>query len=205
MKGNPRPATGGLGASGLALLAGALAMGLLWASVEMIRPLPNSNGSLSTRSSGTPATVRQPRPTVRLSEKPHVFATIWHSELHGIFKIGSGPNATAELVKTLKTVEATGVNTWISSILWRHMEPSEGNINFSYLDNLMQAACSNTGLKVGNAGLDCTATLGWDTQDGTALTASFDTVRYRSHSPVLIKPYTRPSLNPANLSPRWIS
>ncbi len=75
-----------------------------------------------------------------------------------MFKIGSGPNATAELVKTLKTVEATGVNTWISSILWRHMEPSEGNINFSYLDNLMQAPCANTGLKVGNAGRYCTAT-----------------------------------------------
>ncbi len=54
----------------------------------------------------------------------------------------------AELVNTLKQMEAAGINTVIYSITWGYVNKVEGNIKRDYIDMLADAACSNTNLKV---------------------------------------------------------
>ncbi|GIL67149.1 hypothetical protein Vafri_20584 [Volvox africanus] len=87
-------------------------------------------------------------------QKQHVrserFATLFHLELAERFNMTQGhANARLdELVATLLSMESVGITTVVFSSPWEFIQPTDGPINFNYLDLLVSSACQNTRLKV---------------------------------------------------------
>ncbi len=86
---------------------------------------------------------------IRKQTRPHVFATLFHSELTNKFKMDKpGSVEEAELVRVLKSMEAAGVNAVVYSLTWQFAQPDKDTIQWDYIDRIMGAVCNNTSLKV---------------------------------------------------------
>lgn len=91
---------------------------------------------------------------IRKQTRPHVFATVFHSELTNKFNMDQ-PESVGEdeLVRVLKSMETAGVSAVVYSLTWQFAQPDKDTIQWDYIDRIMGAACNNTSLKVrGNRG-----------------------------------------------------